>query len=214
MKRSALIAALVLALGATTVAIAQPGEAPPDDPGAVADSASSFGKCVSDAAQQGIENPVAACEELKPGGDGSDGANRSEDTSPAEGTHAAACKAESKQDGSFGKCVSEKAGAFGKCVSANANGTTANPTEACASLKPHSGGPPEGTPQGPPQEIPQGPPAGVPQGKPEGTPSGTPQGRPEGTPQGPPQEIPQDPPAGVPPDGTPGGPPAGAGPGN
>jgi hypothetical protein len=209
MKRFALIAAMVLALGATTVAIAQPGEAPPDDPGAIADSASSFGECVSDAAQQGVKNPDAACEELKPEGDGADGASKSEDAGPAEGTHAAACKAESKQDGSFGKCVSEKASAFGKCVAANANGASGNPTEACAYLKPHNGGPPEGTPQGPP--------AGVPQGKPEGTPSGTPQGLPEGTPQGPPEEIPQGPPAGVPQgkaDGTPGGPPAGAGPGS
>jgi hypothetical protein len=189
MKRFTLIAALVLALGATTVAIAQPGEAPADDPGAIADSASSFGECVSDAAQQRVEGPEAACEELKPEGDGSDGANKSEDTGPAEGTHAAACKAESKQDGSFGKCVSEKASAFGKCVAANANGASGNPTEACTYLKPHNDGPPEGTPQG----------------------------LPEGTPQGPPEEIPQGPPAGVPqgkPDGTPGGPPAGAGPGS
>jgi hypothetical protein len=213
MKRSALIAALVLALGATTVAIAQPGGAPPDDPGAIADSAGSFGECVSDVAQQGGEDPEAACEELKPEGDGSDGANQSVDTGPAEGTHAAACKGENKQDGSFGKCVSEKASAFGKCVAANANRASGNPTEACAYLKPHNGGPPEGTPQGPPAGVPPG----KPEGTPSGTPQGTPQGHPEGTPQGPPEEIPHGPPAGVPqgkPDGTPGGPPAGAGPGS
>jgi hypothetical protein len=224
MKRSALAAALVLALGAATMAIAQSGDGPPDDPGAIADSASPFGECVSDAAQQGVEDPAAACEELKPEGNGSDGENGSEDGGPAEDSHAAACAGESKEDGSFGECVSERASAFGKCVAANANGDSGNPTEACAHLKPGGGGPPEGTPQGPPEGTPQGPPEGTPQGPPEGTPQGppegTPQGPPDGTPNGPPegtpQGTPQGPPAGVPqgkPEGTP-GPPAGAGPGS
>ena len=213
MKRSALAAALVLALGAATIAIAQSGDAPPEDPGTIADSASAFGKCVSDAAQQGVEDPEAACEELRPEGDGSDGDNGSEDGGPAGNTHAAACTGESKEDGSFGECVSERASAFGKCVAANANGDSGNPTEACMDLKPGDGGPPERTPQGPPDGTPQGPPEGTPQGPPDGTPNG---GPPQGTPQGPPEGTPQGAPEGVPqgkPEGTP-GPPAGGGPGS
>jgi len=212
MKRSALAAALVLVLGAATMAIAQSGDAPPEDPGTIADSASAFGECVSDAAQHGVEDPEAACEALKPEGDGSDGDNGSEDGGPAGDTHAAACAGESKEDGSFGECVSERASAFGKCVAANANGDSGNPTEACVHLKPGDGeppqGPPEGTPQGPPEGTPSGPPEGTPQGPPEGTPSGAPHGPPEGTPQGVPAGVPQGKPEGTP------GPPVGAGPGS
>jgi hypothetical protein len=215
MKRAAIAAALVLALGGTAIAIAQPGEGGlPEDPGAIAEGASSFGQCVSDASGAGVENPAEACSELKPDpegqGNGDEGAGNDDDT------FAAQCAGESKEDGSFGECVAEHASAFGQCVRANAEAGVVNPAAACADEFPGHGqpgngtigGPPEGTPSGPPEGTPSGPPEGTPSGPPEGTPSGPP----EGTPSGPPEGTPSGPPEGTPsgpPEGTPGGGPNG-----
>ena len=171
MRKAAMAAALVLALGGTAIAIAQPGNGgPPEDPGAIAEEASSFGQCVSEASEAGVENPAEACSELKPGpegqGNGGDGAGKRGDTFPAQ------CQGEDKEDGSFGECVAEQASAFGQCVSTNAEAGVVNPAAACAEEFPGRGQPGNGN--GPPEGTPAGPPEGTPFGPPEGTPGGAP----------------------------------------
>jgi hypothetical protein len=190
MKRAAIAAALVLALGGTALAIAQPGGGPPEDHGAIAEQASSFGQCVSESTGAGVENPAETCSALKPGpeaqGNGEAGVGKDDDN------FAAQCAGEEKEDGSFGECVAEHASAFGQCVHANAQAGGVNPAAACADEFPGHGQPgngnvvgsPEGTPSGPPEGTPSGPPEGTPSGPPEGTPSGPPEGTPFGPPQG------------------------------
>ncbi len=192
MKRAAFTAALVLVLGSGVLAIAQPGdgEGPPDDPGAIGADASSFGQCVAEAAQAGIENPDQHCAELKPGGEGEgNGDNGGGEGERGEDTFAAQCADRDKEDGSFGECVAALASSFGQCVRSNSDAGVANPAAACAELRPGrggdgNGGPPPGTPSGPPAGTPNGPPEGTPNGPPEGTPSGPPAGTPQGRPSG------------------------------
>jgi hypothetical protein len=184
MRRSALAAALVLVLGTGAMAIAQTGGGdPPEDPGAIAAEASSFGECVADASEAEVANPTELCAHLKPGSRDED--EESSSGGPADGTHAAACKDQPKKGGDFGRCVSERASAFGRCVAEHARAGEKNPAAACDDLKPggdERGGKPEGTPNGKPEGTPGG---GQPEGTPGGQPEGTPNGKPEGTPGGP-----------------------------
>jgi hypothetical protein len=218
MRKITLLAIAALLAG-TAVAVAQPGGEGAPDGASIAAEASSFGECVSAAAEAGVENPTETCAELHPARNGD---ARGSGENGGSDNHAKACEEQEKRSGEFGRCVSERASAFGRCVADQARSGSGNPTAACADLRPGNGngngangdevsgnaGPPEGVPTGKPEGTPQGPPAGVPQGKPEGTPSGppasTPSGKPEGTPSGPPEGVPQGKP-----EGTPGGPPAG-----
>jgi hypothetical protein len=214
MRRAALAAALVLALGAGTIAVAQHnGDSSPENPGSIAEEKSAFGQCVADASQSGIEDPDEFCADQRPDGENGNGNGGENGNGDGEGNRpfAEECGDLSKEDGSFGECVAEHASAFGQCVSANAQAGVVNPAAACASLQPGNGqgvnGPPEGVPNGPPGGVPNGPPEGVPNGPPEGVPNGRPEqspdGKPEGTPSGPPEGVPGGPPEGVP-DGPPG----------
>jgi len=193
MRKSAIAAAVVLAVGATAIAVAQPSfDTPPEDPSTVSDQASAFGKCVSDASEAGAENPTEVCADLKPGANG-DGNGEENGNGNSDETYAAQCAGESKEDGSFGKCVSELASSFGKCVSANAKAGVKNPAAACAEEFPGrgnpggngtAGGPPEGVTTGKPEGTPSGKPSGTPGGKPDSTPAGKPDGVPSGKPGG------------------------------
>lgn len=172
MKRAAIAAALVLALGGTAMAIAQPGQGePPENPDATAKKASSFGQCVAEASEAGVESPDEACSELEPDPEGqrddADGdAGAGTDGAPLS----AECEGESREDGAFGECVADHASGFGRCVHANAEAGFVNPAAACADEFPGHGPPGGGNAGGPPEGAPSGPPEGTPSGPPEGTP--------------------------------------------
>ena len=212
--KAVLLAAAAAVFAAGALAVAQPGGegSPPVDP----ELGSAYGECVSTAAEAGAEDPAAECQDLRPGPP-EDAGGRGDGESDAASRFDELCGDESKDDGSFGKCVAEHASSFGKCVAANAEAGTVNPAAACAELRPGNG-PPEGVPNGPPEGVPSGPPEGTPSGPPEGVPSGppegTPSGPPEGVPSGPPEGTPSGPPEGTPsgpPEGVPSGPPEGRG---